>query len=392
MFKHPHVEDYIEIIAGFREPTGKQKHIIFTIDESPVSLARYDMKVVPSLAEQSIGGKGYTDKQAALAVSLIIKYERQLAKLQVDITPVHTPVYRIPLRTIDRTTRVWIENDVIKLRFPFDIKLIEQVRDAGRESKGRIHFNRDQKAQELELTEWNVNWVYAFARANGFEIDTSLEEMMKLVLAVEQQSYAIELNYTDGVLSITNAATALVEYVNDNIGLNAENLIKLIDYAPILGYTVSKTIADTVISECGSRFWSLCINRELKVDPLTSHNLIKDVADYARATDRFPIFVYEADLNDRLLNEFNRFFPGQILRLGNQKTSVITVDPTVKVIYTTKIPRTPLNSRIPLLVSSAGMLFGGDRQIWIQTAEKVVYFTNDVYNKNSKGPKVCKLD
>jgi hypothetical protein len=43
------------------------------------------------------------------------------------------------------------------------------------------------------------------------------------------------------------------------------------------------------------------------------------------------------------------------------------------------------------LVSSAGMLHGGDRQIWIQTAEKIVYFTKDVYTKNSKGPEVCKL-
>ena len=43
------------------------------------------------------------------------------------------------------------------------------------------------------------------------------------------------------------------------------------------------------------------------------------------------------------------------------------------------------------MVSSAGMLYGGDRQMWIQTAEKVVYFTKDVYNKNTKGPNVCKL-
>jgi hypothetical protein len=60
--------------------------------------------------------------------------------------------------------------------------------------------------------------------------------------------------------------------------------------------------------------------------------------------------------------------------------------------YTTKIPRTQID-RIPLLITSAGMLFGGDRQIWVQNAEKVVYCTTDVYNKNKdKGHKVCKLD
>jgi hypothetical protein len=38
------------------------------------------------------------------------------------------------------------------------------------------------------------------------------------------------------------------------------------------------------------------------------------------------------------------------------------------------------------------MLFGGDRQLWIQQAEKIVYFTDAVYNKGSdKGKELCKL-
>jgi len=389
-YKHPHIEDYIEIIAGYREPNGKSNYSIFTVVESPISLARYDMKVIPSLAEQTMANKGYTDKQAALALQLIIKYERQLNKLGLDITPVHTPQYRIPLREIDRESRVWIEDDIIKLKFPYDVKLIEAVRDAGRASKGGIQFNREKRVQELSLTEWNVNWVYTFAQVNNFIIDTSLKTVMQKLLDAEHTPYAIELTYNDGQLAINNAADSLKEYIRDNIGF--DDLLKLIDHAPILGYTVSRAIQDTVIEQCGTRFWSLCANRELKVDPLTSNNLIQDLADYAKQTNRFPIYVFEPDMSDRLLNEFNRFFPGQILRLGNQKTSSITVDPEVKIIYTTKIPRTPITGRIPLLVSSAGMLHGGDRQIWIQTAEKIVYFAKDVYTKNSKGPEVCKLD
>ena len=387
-YTHQYVEDYIEIIAGYREPNGKSNYSIFTVGESPLSLARYDMKVVPSLAEQTIAGKGFTDKQAALAVSLIIKYERQLNKLSVDITPVKTPQYRIPLRSIDRESRVWVEGDIVNLKFPYDTKLIDLVRTASKDSKGNIHFNRERRVQELALTEWNVNWVYTFAKVNNFTIDTSLETVMQSLLEAEHNPYAIELTYNDGVLSISNAADSLIEYVNNNVGF--DDLLKLIDHAPILGYTVNSTIRDTVVEQCGTRFWSLCANRELKVDPQTSHGLVKDLADYAEKTNRFPIYVYEADLTDRLLNEFTKHFPDQIFKLGNQKT--IPDDPTIKVIYTNKIPRTPLNGRIPLLVSSAGMLHGGDRQIWIQTAEKIVYFAKDVYTKNSKGPEVCKLD
>jgi hypothetical protein len=365
LYKHPHVEDYIEIIAGYKEPNGKSNYSIFSIGEPAISLARYDMKVIPSLAEQTIGGKGYTDKQASLAVQLIVKYERQLTKIGLDISPVKTPEYRLPLREIDRESRVWVDKDIIKLKFPYNTKLIEQVRDASRESKGNIHFNRDERVQELALTEWNVNWVYTFAKINNFEIDSTLENVMQLLIDVESKPYSIELRYDDGELSINNAEDNLVEYVKENIGF--DDLLKLIDYAPILGYTVSDTIRDTVIEQCGTRFWSLCANRELKVDPQTSRSLVKDIAEYAQQTNRFPIYVYEADLSDRLKTEFNKYFPGAMMTLDNKVMDKgITED--IKVVYTTKIPRTPV-SKIPLLVSSAGVLHGGDRQIWIQTAE-----------------------
>ena len=392
-YKHQHVEDYIEIIAGYRLPNGKNNHSIFTVGESPISLARYDMKVVPSLAEQSIANqKGYTDKQAKLAAELVIKYERQLFKLGVDITPVKTkPEYRLPLRDIDRSTRLWVENDTIKLRFPYNVQQIEQVREAAKESKGRIQFNREERVQEIALTEWNLNWAYAFAKSQNFEVDTTVEQLMDLVLEVEKTPYTIELQYKNDVINITNAPDSLIEYITDHEGgFTTDNLFRLIDLAPILGYTIARDIEETVINEFGTRFYSLCANRQLKVDPLTSHDLVKEIASYARATNRFPIYVYEPDLSNRLKTEFNKYFPGAIMTL-DKKVMDTGITEEVRVVYTTKIPRTTIKN-IPLMVSSAGMLFGGDRQVWIQTAEKVVYFTNDVYNKNTKGPAVCKLD
>jgi hypothetical protein len=390
MHKHQFVEDYIEIIAGYRLPNGKNNHSIFTIAEPIVSLARYDMKIVPSLAEQSIGGQGYTDKQARLAADLIVKYERQLAKHGIDITPVRTPQYRLPLRSIDRSTRIWIDDDKIKVKFPYDVKMVETVRDAAKISKGTIKFNRTERLQEADLTEWNLNWLYAFAKANNFEIDDTVEDLMKLVLAVESRTYAIELCYSDDKIWLTNAEDSLSEYIVKNLGgFTADNVVRLIDWAPILGYSISKDIAETVTQEFGTRFWSLCANRQLKVDTQTSPDLIKDVAEYARATDRFPIFVFEPDLSGRLLTEFTKYFPDQIHNLSSNKDEPI--DYSARVIYTNKIPRRPVD-RIPLMVSSAGMLHGGDRQIWIQTAEKVVYFAKEVYNNSTKGTTVCKLD
>jgi hypothetical protein len=75
----------------------------------------------------------------------------------------------------------------------------------------------------------------------------------------------------------------------------------------------------------------------------------------------------------------------------NNKVMDTNITEDIKIIYTNKIPKTQFD-RIPLMISSAGMLYGGDRQMWIQSAEKVVYFSKDVYNKNVKGQDICKLD
>jgi hypothetical protein len=117
--------------------------------------------------------------------------------------------------------------------------------------------------------------------------------------------------------------------------------------------------------------------------------LVKELVNYAELTNRWPIFVYEPDLSGRLLELFGRHIDSQHVVVLNNKNAAITDD--AKLVYTNKIPRMAID-RIPLMVSSAGMLYGGDRQIWLQAAEKVVYFSNDVYNKNiNKGKEVCKL-
>ena len=388
-YQHPHVEDYIEIIAGYREPNGKSNYSIFTVGESPISLARYDMKVVPSLAEQTIGGKGYTDRQAQLATQLVLKYERQLLKLGVDVEPVRTPQYRLPLRELDRTSRVWIEDGIIKLRFPYDLKLVDTIRDISKLSQGSFKFNRDKKYHEADLTEWNLNWIHAFSVQHNFEIDSSVNDMMQLVTEAEKSPYTIELVYKDDGLTITNAENSLLEHISEKAGGFAlENILTLCDLAPVLGYTVSQQIEQDIIENLGTRFWSLCANRQLKVDTMTNSNLVPELVEYARLTNRFPIFVYEPDLSDRLKTEFNKYFPGQMVIVTN---NLITIPEDTKIVYTSKIPKIPVE-RIPLMVSSAGMLYGGDRQMWIQAAEKVVYFSKDVYNKTTKGQDVCKLN
>jgi hypothetical protein len=391
LYQYSHVEDYIEVIAGFKSPAGKTTYSIFQSPEPLLSLARYDVKMLESLSEQTLSrGVGYTDKQAKLALDIVIKYERQLFKHNISIEPVKTnPQYRIPIRNIDRTTRVWVENDLVCLRFPYNVQLVEQLRAQNKETRGTLKFDREKRIWVGDLTEDIVNWAYTFAIQNNFAIDSSVSDLMNQILQTEQTPYKIELQANHDTLYISNGADSLIDYVDQNLGgFSTDNLLTLVDYSAILGYTVEPVIEEVVIQAYSSRFWSLCTNRELKVDVSEKYgDQIAEIVNYAKVSNRFPIYVYEPDQTNRLAMLLIRHFNKD--EVANLDSGEIT--DTTKLAYFTRMPKAGIR-RIPLLVSGAGMIFGGERAVWLQQAEKVVYFTKDVYTKNNKkGREVCKL-
>ena len=128
MNKFTYVEDYIEIISGYRDPdTNKQANhsALWFVFTPIISLARYDVSVLDTMCSSIIDGKALTTKQGELAVKIISKYQRQLAAKNVDTTPVLDPKWRIPLRVISYVKKLSIVNDELVLMFPFTEKLID---------------------------------------------------------------------------------------------------------------------------------------------------------------------------------------------------------------------------------------------------------------------------
>jgi hypothetical protein len=134
----------------------------------------------------------------------------------------------------------------------------------------------------------------------------------------------------------------------------------------------------------------LLSNRELKADASNTAELLAGIVNYAEITNRFPIFVSEPDLSDRIIMLMMRHFTKEQVLDWDHSGRNITAD--TKFVYTRKFGKA-LPPRIPLLLSTSGMLFGGDKALWLQNAEKIVYFTKEVYNKNTNvGTNLCKLN
>ena len=380
MRKFLHVEDYLEIINGDKDPATNQYYGIFGRIDPVISLARYDVRVINSMATGVRSGIALTDRQAELACKLILKYQRQLANLGIDVGPVESPQYRMQLRSIDRRRLMWIEQDHIVLQFSFEPKIVDLVRDLCKESKGSWRFENDNKKQwHIALTEPNFITVLQLARENNFEIDARTLEIEQKIQQV--QPYGIELDMVDEKLGLVNAPNSLLEFVQEKAGdITIDNLIKIVDLAAICYFAISPTVEDLFISRYKStRLYNLLRHNHTRYNPDIEKEVLDQLFVYAEVSNRFPIHVYEPDLSNRLRDKFvlGYFNEEDVLFAPRDNEPIDTTGK--KVVYFTKY-RSHWPQDIPLLVTSAGMMHGAEKTLLLQRAEKVVFFAAEVYN------------
>lgn len=368
---YTYVEDYLEVLGGY-SPNSINTWISPSI--KLISLARYDVAIVDSMSAHTVFGGALTDRQADLCVRLVLKYRRQFAKINVDVTPVETPVFRMPVRKMDRTRRIWLDDQKIGLRFPYDRALIDSVQAHKKQSQGSMIWDNDEKVWWMGLTESNVNWVVAWGDAYNFEIDTLVRNMFDQIIVTEQTPYEIKLIRTVDGYTITNAAPSLIEYIETNLGgFGLENSVKLIDYSGVLGYTYDENLTRPALLDIFKD------QRNIHVVPQDS--ALDTIFNYAEITDRFPVCIYDPGLKGI---DLSRFKEEEVLRFntsGKTKTSDYNIY-DVKVVYANKIPAT-WNYNIPLLVSTQELMLGGKRMEWLNRAEKIIYLCNTLLRETN---------
>ena len=369
----PTVEDYLEVIAGKRDiAQGNVKSpgwLGYEFDPI-VNLARYDTTFLNSVTDHTLGSGALTDRQAELALKLIFKYQRQLASKGINIEPMAAPQYRKPLRIIDRSCRCWVDGDHMVLKFPYDTKMIQQLRDLLQLRQGFAHFDKEEKTWHIALSEFNVNFVVAWAKSNQFEVSQELSDIMDEILATEQQGYAIELQRVDGQLTIKNAEQSLLDYLaQQGIEFKEENLLRLADLGSELGYTVSDGLWAEVDYIAGPDI-SVFIRK-------SSYELIGDFGQiprlyaYAQLVNRLPMIVFDPSAigSDQ---KYLELLGNETVAVQGNKIKINVTD--APVIWTHKVMR-ELDS-IPLLISHVGLLAGAEKSLMVQNSRKIIYFNH----------------
>jgi hypothetical protein len=257
------------------------------------------------------------------------------------------------------------------------------VRLFNKESQGRTQWNPDKKVWQIELTEYNLNWANVFASVNNFVIDPEVTALVAKITDVENNGFEICLTLSDGKLTIDNAADSLIEYIDQHVGsMSPDNLLNLVDYSDILGYTVDSDITSALTNEYGHKIVQLLTHRELKLDPQLVYvdNNFEEIVNYATQVDRLPVYIYEPDLSGKLLNKAQELFSGEEILVVKHTSNLDNITDKTKVVHITK----PVKDRsVPILISSAGMIYGGEKEVMVQRAQKIIYCAAEVYNKKS---------
>lgn len=367
------VEDYLEVLAGKRDMAGKiSSGYLFGAFSPIVNLARYDTSFLDDLTSSTLGGTAMTDRQAQLAVKIILKYQRQLASKGVDVTPCMNPRYRRPLRFLDRSKRIWSDGKTIFLKFPYDSNMITQLRELLKTRQGAAQFNKEDKVWEIAVSEYNVNFAVSWAKGHDFEVDAPVEQYLEEIIEAEKSGYDIQLCRNGSTLEIKNAPASLLEYLeSQQLNLDEENLHRLVDMSSVLGYSVGADLVTEMDSAVGPDLVVFMLRREYEL--AGENNQLNRLLRYAQLVNRLPMVVYDPSMTNELKSQVLSLGEDTVTILNNQKIYSLA-DLKTPVLFSHKPINT--NETIPLLVSHVGMLTGVEKQMMQQNSEKIVYLNH----------------
>ena len=374
MKTYTHVEDYLEVIAGKRDlVAGTAKGPGWLgYDFSPiVNLARYDVTFLDSITDQTMQGNAMTDKQAELAIKLLLKYTRQLNAKGVSVEPLSTPSYRKSLRVVDRSKRLWMDTETMYLKFPYNQNMITQLRELLTTRQGKAKFDKEAKIWQIAISEYNVNFLMTWAKSHGFEIDPELEKVMDEILEIEKQEFRIELILDNGQLRICNAPTSMLEYLEQRgLTQDMQYLVELADLSSVLGYSIHQDVLDLLDRKVGSDLGVFFPTQsyELKGD----HNTLARVINYARVAKRLPVVVFDPN-PDSSLPYYEKILGQDNITVVKHKIHDSLEQLNTDILFSYKAVN---YKHIPLLISHVGLLVGGEKQIMIQNSEKIIYFNH----------------
>lgn len=395
MIQYRCVEDYIEVICGVRNIDGSRslmRHSLWqAIKYKPtlIKLAHYDVPSLAAMLAAISKRQAMTSKQAELACKIILKYSRQLQNHGIDVSPVVTPTWRFSVRDKDYSHQLSLRDELIIIKFPYNLPLISDLRRFRTYSQGDCRWNSDLRVWQCEISEYNLLWlmqwaVNAASAGYEFDIDPALILLHQQVSEVIDQDYRIELVKCDEGFAITNCPKSLEQYIDEHVGgFATDNLLRLVDYSGILGYTISPEITQVVQATYGKEFLELATNQTIKLsaNAKEQYRELDKLLDYIDLTQRWPALFYDLPGSNFLADYLAQRRMAEHLHIQDDWRYPLW--PQTRYICFSKSTQNLQERKFPILVSGCSIM-DGSKQQYLEKAERVVFAVNAIYNSFNK--------
>jgi hypothetical protein len=199
---------YIEDLVGRLGHSGQYMF------EDQLAIHSFDRPIVDSLANQAVS---YTEKQQALALRLVTKYEKQLSTaLKIDVTSLLiNPLFKNPIRILSSAKQIALGESVdlkyIAVKFPYNEEIVNAIKEYKNGltpvNSMNIKWENDSKEWRFDLNEPNILFLSSFLK-NGFSADKKFVNYVAEVKEVENNfvDYVPIVAFEDGKFIYKNVS------------------------------------------------------------------------------------------------------------------------------------------------------------------------------------------
>lgn len=227
------IEDCIELLVFSAE---------FTVQKS-------DMNITSSIARQVKKGIALTDRQFALMQTKLLEYKDQFANKDICIDD-YIDTLRMPLREIDRSHWLKINDGKLQIRFPFRKKIIDRI-----EELRRISLSDHSYANHTHTFPLNERYVYELVNiAKRFDTKFDIDQDIIDIYAKLEEFTNNRENYIPGIYNnqIKNIPDNAIKLLKEDCGDIEENIALYYDRRHLFGlYHFDNTQIDNALFGLG---------------------------------------------------------------------------------------------------------------------------------------------
>jgi hypothetical protein len=319
-----------------------------------------DKGILTSIDRQVKRGAALTDRQHDLVKTKLLSYKDFLFSVGITDLQEKLDVLKYPLRFVDRSKSVVLNNDLIEVKFPFNKKTIVTLDSVVQKCKRFYSHEKGSSIHKFKLNEVTVNEVVSAFQHKNFYIDPNVSKFYEKIKEIEMNKESVLPGIYNNKL--TNFKKSALDLMNLELGpLTSQNLIKFYDRRRRYGIT---NINGTVYQNTLTEIIAYREETEIAVNP-EIHSL-DSIVDAIIQLERFPILVLidpDNPLHDvaKIYNAFRDVVPNEeqtvLFRVDNSENYNLNnfihdnkinnwLDTSTKIVYINKnkLPKLLLRS------------------------------------------------